>query len=166
MNVTKSIYKTSGKHYLMGRGPILSPKIGNRARMSPPLLFKRDSKFKIELELIKGQTHRSMEQRTQKQTLTNLPSSFLTKMQKQFNRRRIAILTNAGTIGYKKQSKKKQEKNLYLSLTCYTKINSKLDYGLTHKMQNCKTQERKTQKKILEIQTKGKSSQTWPQKHN
>ena len=35
--------------------------------------------------------------------------------------------------------KAKKKKNLYLSLTCYTKINSKLDYGLTHKMQNCKT---------------------------
>lgn len=148
----------------MGKGLMLSPKIGNRARMSPPLLFKRYSKFKIEL---KGQTHRSMEQRTQKQTLTNLPSSFLTKMKKQFNRRKIAILTNAGTIGYKKQSKKKKErKNPYLSLTCYTKINSKLDYGLTCKMQNCRTQERKTQKKIFEIQTEGMSSQTWPQKHN
>ena len=53
-NVTKSIYKTSGQHYLMGRGPILTPKIGNRARMSRPLLSKRDSKFKIEIELIKG----------------------------------------------------------------------------------------------------------------
>ena len=59
-------------------------------------------------------------------------------MQKQFNIIKIAILTNAGTIGYKKQKKKKR-KNPYLSFTCYTEINAKLDYGLTHKMQNCKT---------------------------
>lgn len=46
----RAFTRTSSKHYLMGKGLMLSPKIENRARMSPPLLFKRYSKFKIELK--------------------------------------------------------------------------------------------------------------------
>lgn len=78
-------------------------------------------------------------------------------MQKQFNRRKIAILTNAGTIGYKKQSEKKEKIHTWVSHVIQ-KLTQNWIMDLHIKCKTVKLRKGKHWRKSLRSRTEGKSS--------